>query len=148
MELSWTNNCEKKRSNFSLLTNDVGPRIKLVLWAGLGGDQPGQCSTLFTVLVLDEASNLSIVRLPIFLICYLDHISCLVVYTLWIHINNKDDDGLAPSLTFITAGFAASYRINTVPCKIQIQTWWSSRQILVLWLAEGHRFTLVHGAAQ
>lgn len=68
---------------FSFLTNYVRPRIKLVLWAGLSWEQPCQSCTLFTVLVLHEASNLSIVRLPILLVCYLNYISGLVVHTLW-----------------------------------------------------------------
>lgn len=73
---------KKKKEDFSLLTNDVGPRIKLVFWAGLSGDQPRQRRTLFTVLVLHEASNLGIVRLPVLLVRHLNHVSGLVVHTL------------------------------------------------------------------
>lgn len=73
----------------ALLTNNECPRIKLVLWTGLGGDQPGQRSAFFTVLVLHEAPNLSVVRLPVFLICYLDDVSCLVVNTLQVKTESK-----------------------------------------------------------
>lgn len=67
---------------FLLRTNNICSRIKQVLWTGLGGDEPSQCSALFTVLVLYEASDLSVVWLTVIFICYLDHISCLVVNTL------------------------------------------------------------------
>lgn len=65
-----------------LWTNNISARIELVLWAGLSGDEPCQCCTFFTVLILHKASNLSVVRLPVFFICYLNHVSYLVVYTL------------------------------------------------------------------
>lgn len=66
----------------ALLTNNECPWIKVVLRTGLGGDQPGQGSTFFTVLVLHKAPNLSVVRLPVFLVYYFDDVSCLVVNTL------------------------------------------------------------------
>lgn len=65
-----------------LWSNDVGRRIKLVPRAWEGRNEPRQGSTFLTVLVLDEASDLSIVGLSILFINHRNNISNLVIYSL------------------------------------------------------------------
>lgn len=65
-----------------LLTDNICARIKLVLWTSLGRDEPGEGGTLFTVLVLNKTSDLSVVRLPVVLVDHLDHVSRLEVHSL------------------------------------------------------------------
>lgn len=61
---------------------DVGSWIKVIFGTGGGRDEPGQSRTLLTVLILNEASDLSIVHLSIILVNDRHHITELIVQSL------------------------------------------------------------------
>lgn len=61
---------------------DIGCRIKLVSRAGESGNEPRQCCTLFTILVLDETPDLSVVWLSVLFINHRNNITNLVIYSL------------------------------------------------------------------
>ena len=46
-------------------TNDVCAWVKVISWTGLCRNQPGQCSALFTILVLNEPTDLGEIWLSI-----------------------------------------------------------------------------------
>ena len=64
------------------LTYDVGCRIKLVPGARESGNEPRQCCTLLTILVLDKTPDLSIVGFSILFVNYRNNISNLVIDSL------------------------------------------------------------------
>lgn len=65
-----------------LWSYDVGCRVKLVPGAGESGNEPRQCCTLLTILVLDKTPDLSIVGFSILFVNHRNDISNLVIDSL------------------------------------------------------------------